>query len=167
MAAHVHLKNVFTEDEKRQISWDCSINFFCSFEIKTELTGHRLPLYTDIYARIGIVCLSNLSCHINLFGWFPFLFISVSRQYEIYLHSYWRIFPYRLRCCWFHCWYSSASGGIVSFAISLFKCACFECHSRGIRNVVLEILRISLIETETQSNSNRVKNPRETSIFRW
>ena len=31
----------------------------------------------------------------------------------------------------------------------------------------IEILRISLIETETESNPNPVKNPRETSIFLW
>ena len=31
----------------------------------------------------------------------------------------------------------------------------------------LEILRISLIETKTESNPNRVKNPREISIFLW
>ena len=29
---------------------------------------------------------------------------------------------------------------------------------------LLEILRISLIETKTESNPNRVQNPRETSI---
>ena len=31
--------------------------------------------------------------------------------------------------------------------------------------VVKEILQISLIETKTESNPNRVKNPKETSIF--
>ena len=35
------------------------------------------------------------------------------------------------------------------------------------RLFLIEILRISLIETETQSNANRVKKPSETSIFLW
>ena len=32
---------------------------------------------------------------------------------------------------------------------------------------LLEILQISLIETETESNPNRLKHPRETSVFLW
>ena len=39
----------------------------------------------------------------------------------------------------------------------------YSAHCRA--RLVLEICRISLIETE--SNPSRVKNPRETSIFLW
>ena len=34
-------------------------------------------------------------------------------------------------------------------------------------NILIEILRISLNETETKSNPNPIKNPRETSLFLW